>query len=236
MERAKRELADMRREVRSKTGSLARRFDRVLRLLEAWGFLDGWALTEKGDVLARTYHECDLLVAEALTSGLLDGLDPAALAGLLSCFTYEHRGPGEPEPPWFPSREVRHRWTQLERLTAELQDDEEAAGLPPTRSPDPGFAALAHAWAAGEPLSDVLGDEDLSGGDFVRNVKTLIDLVRQVGDVAPDPTTARRARQAAEALHRGVVSISSTLDEVAGTGADGDGEGAGAVVLPRDVP
>jgi ATP-dependent RNA helicase HelY len=250
MERAQRELADMRREVRSRSGSLARRFDRVLRLMEAWGYLDGWALTAKGEVLARTYHESDLLVAEALTSGLLDGLDPAALAGLLSCFTYEHRGPGEPEPPWFPSRQVRARWSELERLAAELQADEEAAGLPPTRAPDPGFAALAHAWAAGEPLGDVLGDEDLSGGDFVRNVKTLIDLVRQVGVVAPVPETARAARQAAEALHRGVVSISSTLDEVAGEAvasedAGGDGEEGGearptpavaSVRVPRDAP
>jgi ATP-dependent RNA helicase HelY len=239
MERARRELEDMRREVRSRTGSLARRFDRVLRLMEAWGYLEGWALTAKGEVLARTYHESDLLVAEALTSGLLDGLDPAALAGLLSCFTYEHRGPGEPEPPWFPSRQVRARWSELERLAAELQADEEAAGLPPTRAPDPGFAALAHAWAAGEPLGDVLGDEDLSGGDFVRNVKTLIDLVRQVGVVAPVPETARAARQAAEALHRGVVSISSTLDEVAGDGVtlgelDGDG-GNGAGASPTDT-
>jgi len=230
-ERARRELADMRREVRSRTGSLARRFDRVLRLMEAWGYLDGWALTPRGDVLARTYHECDLLVAEAITSGLLDGLDPAALAGLLSCFTYEHRGPGEPEPPWFPSREVRARWSRLEQLAGELQADEDAAGLPPTRSPDPGFVALAHAWAAGEPLGEVLGDEELSGGDFVRNVKTLIDLVRQVGDVAPEPATARAARQAADALHRGVVSISSTIDEVTGDGAD-----VGDVRVPRDVP
>ena len=228
-ERARRELADMRREVRSRTGSLARRFDRVLRLMEAWGYLDGWALTERGGVLARTYHESDLLVAEAISSGLLDGLDPAALAGLLSCFTYEHRGPGEPEPPWFPSREVRARWSRLDQLAGELQADEEAAGLPPSRSPDPGFVALAHAWAAGEPLAEVLGDEEVSGGDFVRNVKTLIDLVRQVGDVAPDPATARAARQAAEALHRGVVSISSTIDEVT-EGADVDRR------VPRDVP
>ncbi len=226
MERARRELADMRREVRSRTGSLARRFDRVLRLMEAWGYLEGWALTSKGEVLARTYHESDLLVAEALTSGLLDGLDPAALAGLLSCFTYEHRGPGEPEAPWFPSRQVRSRWSELERLADDLAADEEAAGLPPTRTPDPGFAALAHAWAAGEPLGEVLGDEDLSGGDFVRNVKTLIDLVRQVGDVAPDPATARVARQAAEALYRGVVSISSTLDDVTGDGVTDDDEPA----------
>jgi ATP-dependent RNA helicase HelY len=219
LDRARRELSDMRREVRSRTESLARRFDRVLRLLEAWGYLDGWALTPRGEVLARTYHESDLLVAEAMASGLLDGLDHAALAGLVSCFTYEQRGPGPAPPPWFPSRLVRGRWGELERLADELRTDEEAAGLPATRPPDPGFLALAHAWAAGEPLGEVLGDEDLSGGDFVRNVKTLIDLVRQIGEVAPDPDTGRAARQAADALHRGVVSISSTLDEVVGASA-----------------
>ena len=163
-------------------------------------------------------------MAEAMASGLLVGLAPAELAALVSAFTYEHRGPGVPPPPWFPSRRVRARWVELERLADDLRADEEAAGLPPTRPPDPGFAALAHAWAAGEPLGDVLSDEDLSGGDFVRNVKTLIDLVRQVGEVAPDAETARSARQAAEALHRGVVSISSTLDEVVGD------------PLPHDVP
>ncbi|HEY8526137.1 MAG TPA: DEAD/DEAH box helicase [Acidimicrobiales bacterium] len=214
--RARRELEAVRREVRSRTESLARRFDRVLRLLESWGYLDGWSVTDRGRVLARTYHEADLLVAEAMCRGLLDGLDPASLAGLVSCFTYEHRGPGPAPPPWFPSRLVQERWHQLERLAEELRDDEEAAGLPASREPDAGFAALAHAWAAGEPLGDVLDDEELSGGDFVRNIKTLLDLLRQIGDVAPDPATARTARQAAEAVHRGVVSISSTLDEIVG--------------------
>ncbi len=229
--RARRELEGVRREVRSRTESLARRFDRVLRLLEEWGYLDGWSLTAKGSVLARTYHECDLLVAEAMTAGLLDGLDPAALAGLVSCFTYEHRGPGPAPPPWFPSRLVRTRWAELERLADDLRADEEAAGLPGMRPPDPGFLALAHAWVAGEPLGDVLDDEDLSGGDFVRNTKTLLDLLRQIGEVAPDPATARAARQAAEAAHRGVVSISSTLDEVVGPGA-----GSARIELAEDPP
>jgi ATP-dependent RNA helicase HelY len=229
--RADKELEDLRREVRSRTESLARRFDRVLRLLESWDHLDGWALTERGKVLARTYHESDLLVAEAMCSGVLDDLDPATLAGLVSCFTYEHRGPHAPPPPWFPSRTARDRWNRIEALAAELVDDENAAGLPAMRPPDPGFLALAHAWAAGEGLADVLDDEDVSGGDFVRNVKTLIDLLRQIGDVAPVPGTARSARQAADALHRGVVAASSTLDDVdgsdGGNGSDGGAEGAG---------
>jgi ATP-dependent RNA helicase HelY len=233
--RAQRELEGLRREVRSRTGSLARRFDKVLELLEGWGYLDGWSLTAKGRMLARTYHESDLLVAEAVASGLLDGLDAPSLAGLVSCFTYEHRGPGPAPPPAFPTRLVRSRVADLEALAADLRADEDDIGLPTTRLPDPGFVAIAHGWAAGEPLADVLGDEDLSGGDFVRNVKTLLDLVRQVGDVAPDPATARAARQAAEALHRGVVSVSSTLDEITGdTGPEAEAERAVSVELAEE--
>jgi ATP-dependent RNA helicase HelY len=58
----------------------------------------------------------------------------------------------------------------------------------------------------------VLADEELSGGDFVRNVKQLIDLLRGIGDVAPVPATGARARQAADALQRGVVTATSALE------------------------
>jgi ATP-dependent RNA helicase HelY len=211
-ERVGRELEDLQRQVRGRTESLARRFDRVLRLLEAWGYLDGWALTASGEVLSRTYHEADLLVAEAMTVGLLDDLDAPSLAALVSCFTYEHRGRDRPPDPRFPSSTLRERYGELVRLAGSLNADEEEAGLPSTRQPDAGFVHLAHAWAAGEALSELLEDELLSGGDFVRNIRTLIDLLRGIGDVAPVPATAARARQAAEALHRGVVSASSALE------------------------
>ena len=184
-ERVARELEDLRRQVRGRTESLARRFDRVLRLLEAWGYLDGWALTASGQVLARTYHESDLLVAEAMTSGVLDDLDVPSLAALVSCFTFEHRGRERPPEPRFPSSTVRERFQRLLRLADELTADEEDAGLPTTRPPDAGFVHLAHAWASGDGLATVLEDEELSGGDFVRNVKQLIDLLRGIGDAAP---------------------------------------------------
>jgi len=220
--RAQAEVDDLQRRVKGETGSLARHFDRVLRVLEAWGYLDGWALTEKGNRLAHLYHECDLLLAEALHTGVLDDLDPASLAGLVSVFTYEHRSSTPPPPPWFPSGKARDRYAQIERLGRELNVDEREAALAQTRMPDPGFVALAHAWAAGGDLDGVLEDEDLSGGDFVRNVKQLIDLLRQVGDAAPNDATRRTANQAAERCFRGVVSASSVVgapaddDEVAG--------------------
>jgi ATP-dependent RNA helicase HelY len=210
LRRLRSEVADLERSVKGQTESLARRFDRVLRLLDAWGHLEGWALTEKGARLAHLYHECDLLITETLEAGLLDDLDPASLAGLVSVFTYEHRSAAPPPAPWFPSGKVRERFEAIEDLAKELQADEHRAGLTPTRDPEAGFVALAHAWAAGEDLDDVLEDEDLSGGDFVRNVKQLIDLLRQLGQTSRGET-AHVANQAADQLLRGVVAASSMV-------------------------
>jgi ATP-dependent RNA helicase HelY len=99
----------------------------------------------------------------------------------------------------------------VEAMAADVRRDEEEAGLPPTRLPDPGFADLARGWAAGEELAALITEEEMSGGDFVRNIKQLIDLLRQLGHVAGVPETAQAARQAADALFRGVVAASSTV-------------------------
>jgi ATP-dependent RNA helicase HelY len=213
-ERLERDVARLERRVRKRSESLARQFDRVLRVLESWGYVDGWSLTDAGRLLARLYSECDLLLAEALRTGLLDGTTEPELAALVSCFTYEHRGPEDAAlpPVRWPSSRVAKRARELERLWRDLSANEDDAGLPETRPVDPGLVAAMHAWAAGDSLADVLeDDEELTGGDFVRHVKQVVDLLHQVADVAPDPDTAARARAAAGACFRGVVAASSLL-------------------------
>ena len=172
--------------------------------------MDGWSLTDGGHRLARLYHESDLLIAECVSQGLLDGLGEAELAGMVSVFTFEARGQGEGST-WFPNPRLRRRWTDIEQIAAELNAAEDDAGLPLTRRPDAGFVGFAHAWAAGEDLAEVIEDEELSGGDFVRNVKQLIDLLHQIGELAPEPATAKAARASADRLLRGVVASSSVL-------------------------
>jgi ATP-dependent RNA helicase HelY len=218
-ERLARDVDRLERRIRGRTESLARQFDRVLRVLDSWGYVEGWQLTEAGETLTRLYSETDLLLAESLREGLLDGLDTPSMAAVCSVFSYETRGPdqGAPQRVRFPNRTVRDRVTEIERISRDLNVVEDEAGLPETRPPDPGFGVVAHAWAAGKDLEDVLLDEEMTGGDFVRNVKQLIDLLRQVGDVAPRPETASSARSAADALFRGVVAASSTVGSGAGS-------------------
>ncbi|MCP5071003.1 MAG: hypothetical protein GY946_30945 [bacterium] len=212
--RAEQEVESLQSRARRDKRSIAVRFDAICGVLRDRGHLHDWEVTESGRRLGRIYHEVDLLITDALGAGLFDHLNPPQLASLASCFTYEHRSAGPPPDPWFPSQVARKRFRDLERLASELAAVERHHGVPQTRDPDGGFAAIAHSWAAGEDLGVILGaDDDLSAGDFVRNVKQLIDLLRQIATAAPRPATASAAREAADAIHRGVVALSGAVDE-----------------------
>ena len=210
--RVAREIADLERRVSTKNDSLATQFDRVLDVLERFGYLDraAWTLTPAGEMLARVFHESDLLVSETVRAGVLDELGPADLAALVSTIVYEHRSPEAPAPAWFSSGDVRGRWRRIEAISDDLAAIERSRGLPEHRRPDATFAALAHAWVAGEGFADVVGDDgEISGGDFVRTMKQLVDLLRQLALVAPDPATRDAAEAAARLAFRGVVADSA---------------------------
>ena len=206
--RLERDRKRLEQRVRSRSDSLARQLDRVRRILESWGYLDGWSLTPAGTILTRLYTETDLLLAESLRDGLFDGLTAPEMAALVSCFTYERRGSDDapPAPParW-PSSKIAQRARRIDRLRRSLASDEAEAGLPETRATDPGFTPYAFEWAEGDDLGRVLDDDELTGGDFVRHIKQCVDLLRQIGDVAPERATREVARAAADACARGVV-------------------------------
>ncbi len=213
-DRTAREVERLERRVAKRTETLARQFDRVLAVLESWGYVRDWELLDGGRLLSRLNTECDLILAESLRTGLLDGVDPPELAAIVSCFVYERRGPDgdDPLPPrrW-PARIVRARVAEIERVWKDLSLTERDQRLRETRRPDPGFTAAIHAWAQGDDLADILDDEEMTGGDFVRNVKQVIDLLRQLAEVAPAPETAAVAHAAADRCRRGVVAASSTV-------------------------
>ena len=213
VDRAEKDVRRLERRVRARGASLARQFDQVLALLESWGYVEDWTLTPAGALLARLSSETDLLVAEALRDGVLAGLGAAEVAAVVSCFTYERRGPdgNTPAPPLrWPTKRVADAYRRLERRWRDLNHAEDDLRLPSTRPPDPGFTPVMYEWARGDLLADVLAD-DVTAGDFVRQVKQTTDLLRQVADVSPDPGVRDAARAASTACTRGVVAAASRV-------------------------
>jgi ATP-dependent RNA helicase HelY len=206
--RLEKEVRGIERRIGRRTQTLARRFERVLEVLEHLDYVDRWTLTHKGEILSRVYNESDLLVVEAIEEGLLEDLSPPDLAAVISALVYETRGPDPEVVASMPSRASEGVWRALMKLWRSIHKDEEARGLELTREPDPGFAARARMWAAGEPLDEVLGYDD-APGDFVRSVKQLVDLLRQLVEIAPTDELAARLKDATDSVHRGVVAYTS---------------------------
>ena len=193
--------------------SLSIQFDSILSLLEDLGYLSGWTLTVDGGRLRRIYSEADLVVCECLRLGLFDGIGPSELAAVVSALTFEGRS-RSPDAPFFPTSIVAGRVEAVYDVADRLADREVAFGLTPSRAPDAGFAEFAFEWASGGQLANVLDDETMTGGDFVRAMRQLVDLLGQIRDVAPEPSTATSARRARNALMRGVVEASFSLPDV----------------------
>lgn len=205
--RLERELAGIDRRIKRRTATLARRFDSVVEVLSHLGYVRDWTLTSKGETLTGVYNEADLLVVEALQEGLLDGLDAAEVAALVSTLVYEARGKDADAAGRMPTDHSHHAWVRLLRLWRRIRKDEDERGLELTREPDPGFAETAYVWASGAELEDVL-EEDDPAGDFVRSTKQLVDLLRQMQEVATDELRGT-IHAAIEGLHRGIVAYSS---------------------------
>jgi ATP-dependent RNA helicase HelY len=208
-----RETQTLRRRIEQRTNTIARQFDRVCEVLTELDYLHGDAITEAGKTLSRIYSEMDLVTAECLRRGLLNGLEAPALAAVLSALCFESRNPDDIGPPRLPGAQVRSTLAELVSVWAELDALESAHNLDFLREPDLGFAWAAYRWAGGGELDDVLNESELAAGDFVRWTRQLVDLTDQVSHAAGDPALAKVARRTVESLRRGVVAYTAAVDD-----------------------
>jgi ATP-dependent RNA helicase HelY len=199
-----RQIRGLERRIRSRTETLGRQFDRVLRVLETLGYVKDFSLTARGELLRRIYGEGDILVSEGLAEGLFAGLTPAGMAGLVSTMVYESRE-RTPRAADFPTADLRERYRALQDTWRRVRRTEEENQVELCRELEPGFVGAAFHWAEGKPLEDVLATLDMAPGDFVRTSKMLIDLLNQIEGVAAEDMAAL-AREARQAFNRGVVA------------------------------
>ncbi|MDQ1606601.1 MAG: ATP-dependent helicase HelY, partial [Microbacteriaceae bacterium] len=186
----KRQTDDLTRQIRSRTGAVAKVFDRVTDVLLELGYLvrdqNGVVvLGPHGGILRRIYGERDLLVAECLRRGVWTDLDPAGLAAMAAALVYEpRRDEGQPSDRYLPKGAFRPAFEKTTDLWSKLDDIEQDSKLPGSNPLSTGLSLAMNRWAQGASLDSILGDADLAAGDFVRMTKQTIDMLDQISLVA----------------------------------------------------
>jgi ATP-dependent RNA helicase HelY len=209
----KRETDQLSQQIRSRTGAVAKIFDRVTDVLVELGYVKAGAsdleLTAPGRMLRRIYGERDLLVAESLRRGFWDELDPASLAAMATTLVYEpRREEGQLGDRHLPRGRFREAFDRTGSLWSDLDDLERRNKLPGSQPLSTGLALAMYRWASGTSLDAVLREADMAAGDFVRWSKQTIDLLDQLSVVAHGEV-GRTARQALDQIRRGIVAYSS---------------------------
>jgi ATP-dependent RNA helicase HelY len=206
VERVEREIVRLERRLERGGGQLVERFRAIERLLADWGYVAGWSLTPEGEQLRFVYNELDLLLTESIRRGAFEGLVAADLAAAASFFTFEPRAADAEHS--IPTAAAASAADVIAAAWRELAEAERERGLPETRPPETGFAALAHGWASGHDLDDLFEDE-FAAGDFVRNCRQLLDLLRQLRDAFG--MLREPAAEAIGMLDRGIVAAGGRL-------------------------
>ncbi|WP_075728459.1 DEAD/DEAH box helicase [Corynebacterium aquilae] len=176
---------------------------------------DQWVYlpTDEGERLARIHNSSDLLIAQCLRRGIFNDLDPAELAAAVSQCTYEARKEVSYDIEQCAATEnLAQAMRRTHDIWRELIWEENSRHLDPTTAPDPGFALAIHQWTAGAPLGYALAAANQMGaqmtpGDFVRQCRQVVDALDQVSDTGYTDEIRRSARQAREAIRRGVVAL-----------------------------
>lgn len=201
-----RENRGLQERVSNRTDVIARRFDLVQVMLKELGYLEGNTITSHGRLLAKIYGETDLLVSELVRKEVLVELNATELVSVLSTLVYEAR---RDESPKIPHGKVQDVLGDVVRIWHDIHERELDLGLEPLREPDLGFCWASHRWASGHSLGSILRGTDMTVGDFVRSMKQIIDLLRQLGNASRDMTSV--VEEALKRVDRGVVTYAGVV-------------------------
>ena len=201
-----RENRGLKERVSNRTDVIARRFDLVQIMLKELGYLESNTITRHGRLLAKIYGETDLLVSELVRKDVLVNLNSIELVCVLSALVYESR---KDESPKIPHGQVQETLSVMVRIWHDIHERELDLGLEPMREPDLGFCMASYRWASGHSLASILKGTEMTVGDFVRSMKQIIDLLRQLGNASP--ALSETVEAALRKIDRGVVTYAGVV-------------------------
>ena len=216
VEQTRDRLGRRRHTLESLRGAYWQEFLRVVEVLEQFGAVREGGLQAKGRLVAGLRHDNELLVAEAVTRGLLADLSLAEAAAVCSALLEESRS-GDPNVARSFLRgrpRIRRKLEQLVGVAEAVSAAQRARHLGMPVGVNPGFAPAVFRWASGDDDWASIVETAFGGheGDLIRAMRRLIDLLRQLAESAEvGAELSRLLAQAARVVDRGIVLESALI-------------------------
>lgn len=207
-QKARREYLRLSRIIDEQTSSVAKKFDRIVVVLEDLGILHDEDITSAGETLRGIYGEKDLVVALAVEAGIWDGLEPAELAATVSSCVFEPRKDHAPDMDipggaQGPVGEALHKTAQI---LGRINRAENSARAQNTAPLELGLVSAMYWWVQGDSLAAAVHSADLEAGDWVRWCRQVIDLLGQIRSVG-SAQLAHTASLTIRLIRRSVVAL-----------------------------
>ncbi|MFW6113649.1 MAG: DEAD/DEAH box helicase [Actinomycetota bacterium] len=226
MQNIQSEIGRTDKQMEARCDVASRKLRNVTSVLSRLGYLENDRPTKKGLTLSRIYNECDLLLVECLVEGIFDFLGAAETAAFASIFVFESRN-GSParkagsrekssetaSPTIHPTPALEEAIARTLSLEGRIKALERKEKLDLTRTVDTGFVKVVYEWACGKEMEYMTSMyPQYSAGDFVRSMKQVLDILRQIREVAEGRDLSNRLTEAMESVHRSVVAYTSVVD------------------------
>ncbi len=190
-------------------------FQQRLRVLQKLQYVDPSGIVElKGRVACEVNRADELIVTEMIFENVLQQLDPAEVAALLSSLVFQEKSDNQPSV----TDRLHSAMKQLKDIAMNLGNIQRAEGL----DTDPqaffvsgvnfGLVDAVYYWATGLPFKEICSMTVVPEGTIVRTVTRLDDLIMEVRNAARvigDSVLYHKMEVASELIKRGVVFAAS---------------------------
>jgi len=211
--RALQESSAIQARIGQRASTLGKQFERVCLVLAEMGYVTrGEVLktTDEGRRLAGIYADLDLLSAECVRHGVLDGLESHELVALAALLVFEAREDDDYAGEPISAPGLRRAMVAAYDAWQDINEVEQRFRVSTQRTLHAGFVRPALRWARGDSLAAVLASTQLQPGDFVRWCRQVIDWLVQVSEVLPEGSVVRSTcRQAVDLVDRDIVQLMS---------------------------
>ena len=209
--RLRKDIRSYEEQIEAIRGKFWHQFKALRTVLERADFLRGRELLPRGVALANLRTQNELVAADTLASGLLEGLAPEELAAVVSVMIAE---PPRGRMAWRPLRYSQRVFniteqmvdlaTHIDRIEERVQ--KEMGDPNPSCMVATEYAGMVQHWASGFQWAHVVEMAGIDEGQLVRHLRQVIDMLNQIKDVpGHSPSFVERVMEAIAAVDRDIV-------------------------------